>query len=186
MQITWRKSKRNYPEHNTPPQQDNNKKNKPNDFKLQELEDLDSTTLQYICDKCTNSVDNIVQCEWCEMWLCSDCEKVPLEVIRFTGKYSELRVHWFCTICGKLAIDAVTSHMSNQILSKEISSCLNDTVVKSLNKVVESVAKMLKETFSDLCKTLENNTLALSFTAAATEAGNRDDKESFTTSKREL
>ena len=45
MPITLRKSKWNYPEHNTPPQH-GNKKNKPNDFKLQELEDSDGTTLQ--------------------------------------------------------------------------------------------------------------------------------------------
>ena len=89
-------------------------------------------------------------------------------------------------MCDKLAIDAVISHMSNQLLSKEISSFLNDTVVKSSNKVVESVAKTLKETqssLSDLCKTLESKTLAPSFTAAATEAGNRDGKESVITSK---
>ena len=123
------------------------------------------------------------------MWLCSGCEKVPPEAIRFIGKYSELRVHWFCKMCDKLAIDAVISHMSNQLLSKEISSCLNDTVVESLNKVVESVAETLKETqssLSDLCKTLESKALAPSFTAAATEAGNRDGKESVITSKCEL
>ena len=47
-------------------------------------------------------------------------------------------------------------------------------MVKSLNKVVESVAEMLKETqssLSDLCKTLKSKTLAPSFTAAAAEAG---------------
>jgi len=78
--------------------------------------------------------------------------------------------------------------MSNQLLSKEISSCLNDTVVKPLNKVVESVAETLKETqrsLSDLCKTLESKILAPSFTAAA-EADNRDGKESVITSKCEL
>ena len=49
------KSKRNYPEHNTPPQQGNKKSNDP---KLQELDDSDGTTLQYICDRCTDSVDD--------------------------------------------------------------------------------------------------------------------------------
>ena len=39
MPITSRKSKGNYPEHNTLPQQGNKKKNKHNDSKLQELED---------------------------------------------------------------------------------------------------------------------------------------------------
>ena len=92
MPITLHKSKRNYPEHNTPPQQGNKRKNKPNDSKLQELQDSDGTTLQYICDSCTDSVDDLVQCERCEMWLCSGCEKVPPEAIRFIGKYGDALV----------------------------------------------------------------------------------------------
>ena len=37
------------------------------------------------------------------------------------------------------------AHMSNP-LTEEITSCSNDTMVKSLNKVVESEAEMLNET----------------------------------------
>jgi len=76
------------------------------------------------------------------MWLCAGCEKASLEAINFNGKYSEFRVHWFCKICDKLAMNAVKSysHMSNR-LTKEITCCLNDTLVKPLNSFIESISK---------------------------------------------
>jgi len=74
--------KRNYPEHNNSYLADTG------ESKMQELEDSD--TDEYVCDRCTDSVEDLIQCKRCEMWLCSKCETVPPEVI---GKHSELRVH---------------------------------------------------------------------------------------------
>jgi len=76
------------------------------------------------------------------MWLCAGCEKVSLEAINFIEKYCEFRVHWFCKICDKLAMNAVKSysHMSNP-LTKEITSCINDTLVKPFNSVIESISE---------------------------------------------
>ena len=41
------------------------------------------------CDRCTEKVEDLVQCERCEMWLCAECEKISLESIHFIGKFSE-------------------------------------------------------------------------------------------------
>ena len=91
MPVTTPSLKRNHPERNIPSKEKNEKKNKPIYLYTQELED--STTCYYVCDRCTDNVEDLVQCECCEMWLCSKCKKVPLKVIHHVGPYCELRVH---------------------------------------------------------------------------------------------
>ena len=117
--------KRSQPEHNTPPHKGKEKKNKLSDdiSKAEDEEELH-------CDRCTEKVENLVQCERCDMWLCANCEKISPEAIHLIGRFSESRIHWFCKICDKLALNAVVSysHMSNP-LTKEITSCLNDTLI---------------------------------------------------------
>ena len=78
------------------------------------------------------------------MWLCANCEKISPEAIHLIGRFSESRIHWFCKICDKLALNAVVSysHMSNP-LTREITSCLNDTLMKPLNTVIENVNKVV-------------------------------------------
>ncbi|XP_065883156.1 testis-specific gene 10 protein-like [Dysidea avara] len=123
--VTTRSLKCNHPEHNTPPQQKNSR----------------------ITQKCTDNVKNLIQCECCEMWLCSKCEKVPSKVIHCVGQH----------------------------------------IVKSLNKMVEDIAKTLNETqssFSNLCKILENKATAPSPASAMMEVGN-EDEESGVASKPE-
>ena len=176
MPITTRSQKRNHPEHNTPPKEKNEKKNKPNYSDTRELED--TATHYYICDRCTDYVEDLIQCERCEMWLCAKCEKVPPELIHHVSQYCELRVHWFCKVCDKLALHSVQtySHMSNPF-TKEITSCFNDTVVKSLNKMVERIDVMLNEmlsSFSDLHKSLEDRVIATSPTDTTVEVVNEN------------
>ena len=144
--------KRSQPEHNTPPHKDTGKKNKPSDNVPKEVEQE-----EYFCDRCTEAVDDLVQCERCEMWLCAGCEKMSPEVINFIGEYNEFRVHWFCKICDKNAINAAKSYsqMTNP-LTKEITSCLNDTLVKSLNSIIEDVTKAVDKIQTSLLKSLED------------------------------
>ena len=49
------------------------------------------------CDKCTESVDHLIQCEKCETWYCDSCENVPTQVMEIISEYRQL--HWFCKIC---------------------------------------------------------------------------------------
>ena len=78
----------NHPEHNTPSKEKNEKKNKSYHSDTQELED---TAAHYdISDRCTDYVEDLIQCEHCEMWLCSKCEKVPPELIHHVGQYCNL------------------------------------------------------------------------------------------------
>ena len=137
--------KRLVPDHNTPPHKGVEKKNKQADQENEQVEGEENEEVaeeEYICDRCTDKVEVLIQCERCEMWLCAGCEKVSPEAINFIGKYCEFCVHWFCKICDKLAMNAVKSysHMSNP-LTKEITSCINDTLVKPFNSVIESISE---------------------------------------------
>ena len=89
--------------------------------------------------------------------ICAGCEKGSPEAISFNGKYSEFRVHWFCKIYDKLAMNAVNSysHMSNR-LTIEITCCLNDTLVKPLNSVIESISKAVDNIQTSITKFLEH------------------------------
>ena len=144
--------KRPQPEHNTPPHKNTEKKNKPSN------KDKDEENLY--CDRCTEMANDLVQCERCDMWLCADCEKISPEAIHSIGIFSECRVHWFCRACDKLAINAVKSysHMSNPLI-KEVTSCLNDTLMKPLNAVNENVNKVVDNVQVSLAKSLNNNTV---------------------------
>ena len=95
-------NKRPNPDNNTPPKSSKEKKSKSGD-----TEDTD----KLICDRCSVGVDQLVQCERCDMWLCTSCEGVPPEVINMIGNYSELRIHWFCKHCDELALKAIRNLM---------------------------------------------------------------------------
>ena len=78
------------------------------------------------------------------------------------------------------------SHMSN-LFAKEITSCFNDTVVKSLNKAVDNVAKSLNEiqdSFSNLCKALQDKVVAATLIGAMTEVFNKNYEEGAASSFR--
>jgi len=145
-----KQKKRRNPEHNTPPHKGPEKKNK-----LEHTVHVEE--MEFYCDRCTSKVDDLVQCERCEMWLCGGCEKISADVINLIGSFSESRIHWFCRICDKLAMKAVKtySHMSNP-LTKEISSCFSDTVVKPLNAVIDRVEKSVSNIQTRIIKSLDD------------------------------
>ena len=84
-------------DHDTLPKEGKEKKAKSCKGKTtSDTNDNDKDELAY-CYRCTEQVDQlIIQCERCEMWLCSNCEKVPDEAISLIGKFCEFRVHWYC------------------------------------------------------------------------------------------
>ena len=42
------------------------------------------------CDRCTSAVDQLIQCEKCEMYLCAACEKIPENVMTIVGEYNQI------------------------------------------------------------------------------------------------
>ena len=69
----------------------------------EDLGDADAERL--ICEKCTNFVDNVIQCEHCMHWYCSKCIGLPSSVMDIIFMHKQL--HWFCEACGKMAMDTI-------------------------------------------------------------------------------
>jgi len=128
------------PDHDTTSKEGKEKKVKLFDGKTtSNADDNDKDELAY-CDRCTEQVEQLIQCKRFEMWLCSNCEKVPDEVITLIGKFCEFRVHWYCKICDKPAVKAMHSysHMSNPF-REDIMNSINTIVIESFNKVIRGV-----------------------------------------------
>jgi len=152
-------NKRKLPEHNTPPNKGKEKKTKENETNGADPEEEVSSAEEIYCDRCTEKVDQLIQCERCEMWLCNICEGIPDEVISFASEFYEFRLHWYCKICDKAAVYAARtySQMSNSIREDVVGS-VNKVMVDSLNQVVNNFAEAIdkvQESFVSHCKSLE-------------------------------
>ena len=88
------------------------------------------------CDKCTESVDHLSQCENCETWYCSSCEKVPTQVMEIISGYRQL--HWFCGTC-----ETQIGHSAyDQLAAKSIS---HEGITKQLSEVQAQVQKLVDQ-----------------------------------------
>lgn len=57
------------------------------------------------CDRCTSAVERLIQCEKCEMYLYSSCEKIPESVMATTVTYTgfvSIVTCWFVELLDKL------------------------------------------------------------------------------------
>ena len=88
------------------------------------------------CDKCTESVDHLIQCEKCESWYCSSCENVPTQVIEIISEYRQL--HWFCKTC-----ETQIGHSAYDQLA--VQSTSHESITKQLSKVQAQVQKLVDQ-----------------------------------------
>ena len=51
-----------------------------------------------ICEKCKESVDQVIQCENCELEFCASCENIPTYVMDIIMTHNQ--IHWFCKDCS--------------------------------------------------------------------------------------
>ena len=96
------------------------------------------------CDKCSQSVDNVIQCERCEHWYCCKCTGLPSSVMEIILLYKQL--HWFCEACDKAAIDASTANHSDGLLMKENVHDIVTQVGEAIKEANERIRKTLVET----------------------------------------
>ena len=80
--------------------------------------DGDSQEETLFCDRCTSAVDQLIQCEKCEMCLCAACEKIPENVMTMVSEYNQ--IHWFCQYCDAIVSKAIGQACKN--LSKPVQS----------------------------------------------------------------
>ena len=64
----------------------------------------------YECQLCGKDAEGVVQCERCMRWCCGPCQNVNTEMMESLEKWPIL--HWFCTMCDSVALEAVRSSMT--------------------------------------------------------------------------
>ena len=113
-----------------------------------------------VCDKCTATVDQLIQCERCQVWYCSQCENVPVKLMELLDEFKD-EVHWFCHYCKTLALEAIRNFNSS---SDTLPDTFRKTFEESISKVIENVAKevnKLTTSFENHCRTLVEKSASL-------------------------
>lgn len=114
-------------------------------------DDLGDSDERMICEKCTNCVDNLIQCERCNHWYCSKCTGLPSSVMDIIFMYKQL--HWFCEACDKMAMDTILEATSN---TSNGGSAVHKDVVKDIVAQVGNAIKEVNETIKiTLAETLQ-------------------------------
>ena len=115
--------------------------------KFTEEDDSPDTESQLCCDRCTSAVERLIQCEKCEMFLCSGCEKIPESVMAIIGEYTQ--VHWFYQYCDMLVRRAFGQTCTNEGLTNAVQGSLAETISRKLQSIEEKL-KNLESTCGSL------------------------------------
>ena len=141
---------------------------------------LDQTLVQdtsetLYCDKCSQSVDQLIQCERAVkyVWFCGACENIPAQTMKIIIAYKQ--IHWLCHVCNDQTDQLIQkSHTlssdQSHTTDTDVSSCraISQIVTESLNKVTEQFTKTLKDVKDYIKMSLDEKSKA---SAAAATVG---------------
>lgn len=96
------------------------------------------------CDVCTESVEQLIQCDRCLIWFCCTCAKIPTRMLEALYEFSAL--HWFCCRCDKIAINAIKSFNDQSPRTSDVTSCITEAISTAMN----SLKLSLQETINNL------------------------------------
>ena len=125
-------------------------------------ESTDESAEKLYCDRCTNTVEQLIQCEKCLIWLCSDCEKIPDNVMSIAKEYEQL--HWFCKYCDVAAVEAIrafnqTEDSLPQVIHKSIKGAF-DQIVGELSKVLADETEQLQQSLAQKTQSTPSDSLS--------------------------
>jgi len=100
---------------------------------------------QFNCDKCSQSVEDAIQCERCDHWYCCKCTDLPSSVTETILLYKQL--HWLCEAYDKAATDTIVVSTAKQ--SDSTLMCKED-----VKEIVTQVGEAIREANERIRKTL--------------------------------
>ena len=112
------------------------------------------------CDRCTSDVERLIQCEKCEMYLCSSCEKIPESVMATIGEYSQ--IHWFCMYCDTLVCKS--SNFGQVCTIESLTNVVQSSVSLSLKKTISQKLQSIEEKLRNLEITCSSSSNVVSHT----------------------
>ena len=105
------------------------------------VQDANSEALY--CNKCSQSMDQLIQYESCEVWFCGACESIPAQTMEIIIAYNQ--IHWFCHPCNVQADQLIQKSQNLSSDQSHTTDTISQIVTKSLNKVTEQFTKALKD-----------------------------------------
>lgn len=111
------------------------------------------------CHECkTEGHKFLANCEICEKRFCGKCQHLKMDVLKLLASCKT--VHWFCTSCDELGVDAI----SNAKLDQTVPTAQQQNLVLAINKAMTSLqdtVKMAEEklqlSYADMVKKLDSN-----------------------------
>ena len=104
-----------------------------------------------LCDSCKLQVDQVIQCEYCELWFCSTCESIPVYVVDIITAHKQ--IHWFCKGCDAKALDSLRSHgESTQVCGGALQEKIVSAVVEQFKNVIHETKECVKKTIDETLK----------------------------------
>ena len=100
-----------------------------------------------ICEKCTNCVDNVIQCEHCVYWYCSKCIGLPSSVMDII--FMQKQLHWFCEACDKMAMDTILRLNNDSSNGGSMHKDVLKDIVAQIENAFKEVNKTIKTTLAE-------------------------------------
>ena len=136
----------------------------------------------YECERCGNDAAGVIQCERCMKWCCGSCQNVTLEMIEALDRWPNL--HWFCTVCDPIAMEAVCTSMTGGKIShagaleKRVDKML-EGVAKQLGDIIQDGKDRIKESCAEAVKVIENRMVSLTENSQSVNKTYADALKSF-------
>ena len=101
-----------------------------------------------LCDSCKLQVDQMIQCEHCELWFCATCESIPAYVMDIITAHKQ--IHWFCKGCDVKATNSL-KHFgeATQICSGTVQEKIVAAVVEQFKNVIHETKECVKKTIDE-------------------------------------
>ena len=94
-------------------------------------------------------MDQLIQCESCEVWFCGACENTPAQTVEIIITYKQIHRLCLCNDQADQLIQKSQTLSSDQshATDTDVSSyrAISQIVTESLNKVTEQFTKVLKD-----------------------------------------
>ena len=101
-----------------------------------------------LCDRCKLQVDQVIQCEHCELWFCATCESIPAYVMDIITAHKQ--IHWFCKGCDAKVINSYDE--ATQISSGTVQERIVSAVVEQFKNVIHETKECVKKTIDETLK----------------------------------
>ena len=120
------------------------------------------------CDKCKESVDQVIQCENCELEYCATCESIPTYVMDIITSHKQ--IHWFCHDCDtKMMYVPKNLSDSAQSTGSLNSKVLTDVISESLTKTVGQITAAIQDTIKKSLEEIADVTVPLRMDASQSD-----------------